>query len=182
MSKLLEHLEQMHDKASSQDMDVLRRAIAELKDWRKMLDDCCLCKACAATFEKLSGEPHRREEIERLEEQLRTFEEIVSKRDEAVRALGVMAEELVLAGGKAGDRVVALANLRVLISERDELKARVRWREGSFWWRVFTGRWFATPRRWLPVFLRCACFSHGKRLYYDGEFCERCGSPLLEAR
>jgi hypothetical protein len=42
------------------------------------------------------------------------------ERDEAVEWIGVMRDELVRAGGKGGDRAVALDNLRTLICDRDE--------------------------------------------------------------
>lgn len=47
--------------------------------------------------------------------------DMATKRD-AVEMLRVMAEELVLAGGKPGDRVVALANLRAMIAEAKQLR------------------------------------------------------------
>lgn len=44
-----------------------------------------------------------------------------ARRDEAVEWIGVVREELVLAGGEGGDRDVALANLRTLVKKQATL-------------------------------------------------------------
>lgn len=45
--------------------------------------------------------------------------------DSAVEWMGTVRDELVMAGGRGGDRVVALANLRALVKERDDAQAEV---------------------------------------------------------
>lgn len=49
------------------------------------------------------------------------LEALDARRDEAVEWIGVVREELVLAGGEGGDRDVALGNLRTLVKQRDAL-------------------------------------------------------------
>lgn len=54
-----------------------------------------------------------------------SYDELERQRDEAVTWIGGFSLELVEAGGRSGDRAVALENLKAFIAERDALKAEV---------------------------------------------------------
>ncbi len=62
---------------------------------------------------------------QRAEQAEAALAQMTKERDDAVKFLGRMAEDLVNAGGRFGDREVALANLRAVIAERDVLKAEL---------------------------------------------------------
>ncbi len=77
--KFVADLQAARDGARSE----VERLKAKLAEWQRMLASTCLCTACAAKFEELSGEQYGKLELERIREQMRAFRQLVAERDGA---------------------------------------------------------------------------------------------------
>ena len=101
-----------------------RRAVADLLAMQSAQAlDPAVSREAAEWRDKLAEARRERAQLEVV--RCREIVEIRAERDEAVEWIGVVRTALIDAGGKSGDRAVALENLRRVIAERDEALAKV---------------------------------------------------------
>lgn len=95
---------------------VILALTAEAASLRATIEELEVARTYSCCGALMSG-PHS--SVCAFEKAEQRIEQAESGREAAIEALGVMRDELIAAGGKPGDRVVALENLRALVRERE---------------------------------------------------------------